>query len=189
MKNISLIALLGATTALKTTIHLHEVTFDKFGQLQPEELQMMKPKKEVKEEKTEEAPEEKQPAEMPKKAEKKEQIPAELPKVAPKEKTPYVYIYKPDTGSLPVKGKFNKYTGDYHASDKSRTFPEGNPVIGVNKWLQTDKSLETKFAQTEPTVSGGTIDSESSNQEKDEKSKRQAIINIQKVLSDKVGRT
>ena len=50
-----MIALLGAASALKMTIHLNEVTFDKFGQ--PEELQMMK--KEPKEEKKEEKPEEK----------------------------------------------------------------------------------------------------------------------------------
>ena len=90
---------------------------------------------------------------MPSKEEKKEEIPAEKPKEASKKKEPYVYIYKPEGGTLPPKGKFNKWTGDYHDKNSNRTFPEGNPVVGCNKWIQTEESIVLSQDQTTPIVS------------------------------------
>ena len=163
MRTICLIALLGASSALKTTLHLKEVSFDKIGN--PSELglgkQEAKEEKEKVEEKKEEKTEEKKVEEkkveelgLPAKTEKKEEGPAEIAKKAPAKKEVDVYIYKPDTGSMPPKGKFNKWTGDYHDKTKERTFPEGNPVEGCNKWLQTDSSLDTKLIQTSPSSEG-----------------------------------
>ena len=135
MRTICLIALLGASSALKTTLHLKEVSFDKLGN--PSELGLGKQeaKGEKVEEKKEEKIEEKKVEELglPAKSEKKEEAPAEIAKKAPAKNEMDVYIYKPDTGSMPPKGKFNKWTGDYHDKTKERTFPEGNPVEGCNK--------------------------------------------------------